>query len=103
LHPGGGPVYPGQPSQLPYPTAGGGDFPSHPITLPPGASIPPEEIWPPAKPAAPGAPSNPSVVPPDKVAVFIFVPGIGQKWMIVDKPAIDAKPPDAKPPAGQPK
>lgn len=49
--------------------------PEHPIALPPGQ--PPVTIWPP--------------LPPDlgfgntgKVAVFVWIPGVGSRWAVVD-------------------
>jgi hypothetical protein len=105
-HIGGGPVYPGGPVDPGYGV--GIERPSHPITLPPGSSLPPDQIWPPVpglwppKPPDPGDPIKPpDIVPPNKLAVLLWVIGVGYKWGIIDAP----KPPDvgSKPPDAQPK
>lgn len=105
--PGGGhpsqglpwPGFPGHPSQgLPFPGrpvdpgwgVGGPGTPDQPIVLPPGSEVPPDMIWPPAPPTLPGQPPSKPVVPPDKLAILIFVLGVGHKWMVIDKSSLPA-------------
>lgn len=103
-----------------YPPGGGGGSPpgiwgptdprpSHPIVIP----IPPGE-----KPPEPGnglSPSHPIYIPGEsgpggvKQLVFVYVPGIGGVWFLIDVPQVGAVPPHPshpiaeQPPAGGPK
>jgi hypothetical protein len=75
--------------------------------LPPDSIFPPDkpDTWPPEPPKPgdpPKPPKPPEIVPPNKLAVLLFVIGVGYKWGLIDAP----KPPDfgSKPPdTAQPK
>ena len=115
LHPSQGLPFPGfggHPSQgLPSGWPGrpvdpgcgvGGGIPEHPIVLPPGTDVPPDMIWPPMPPTLPGQLPTKPTVPPDKLAILIFVIGVGHKWMVIDKGCAPGTPLPV-PPTPQPK
>lgn len=92
--PGGG--YPGHhpghyPDQgLPGGQPGGGGQPTHPIALPPGQAWPPA----PAHPIVPADPQPGTIWPPlppgqgpsGKVAVAIWVSGLGVRYAVIELP-----------------
>jgi hypothetical protein len=61
--------------------------------LPPDSIFPPDKpgTWPPEPPKPGDPPKPPEIVPPNKLAVLLWVIGVGYKWGIIDKP------PDATP------
>lgn len=95
IAPGGGhPEHPIVTPPLPPSIWPGPGKPTHPIVIPPGGSIPPDVgIWPDPGPLP--HPENPIVLPPDKCAVVVYIPGVGVKAIVMPYP-----PPSYNPPAG---